>query len=74
MDLMAQADQLKQQTLATLTERDQQLRHLTAMLEEVQNQRPQLSEEHYQRQVDKTNNQNQILIICRENESNCLHH
>lgn len=49
MDLMAQADQLKQQTLATLTERDQQLRHLTAMLEEVQNQRPQ--EEHYQRQT-----------------------
>lgn len=50
MDLIAQADQLKQQTLATLTERDQQLRYLTAMLEEVQNQGPQLSEEHYQRQ------------------------
>lgn len=49
MDLMAQAEQLKQQTLATLTERDQQLRHLTAMLEEVQSQRPQLPEEHYQR-------------------------
>lgn len=50
MDLMAQADQLKQQTLVTLTERDQQLQHLNAMLEEIQNQGPQLSEEQYQRQ------------------------
>ncbi|XP_072311260.1 golgin subfamily B member 1 [Eucyclogobius newberryi] len=50
VDIMAQAEQLKQQTLATLSERDQQLRHLTAMLDEVQNKKTQLQEEHYQRQ------------------------
>lgn len=49
---MAQAEQLKQQTLATLTERDQQLRQLTAMLEEAQAQRPKLKKEHYQREVE----------------------
>lgn len=51
VDMMAQAEQLKQQTLATLSERDQQLRQLTAMLEEVQTQKPKLQQEHYQRQV-----------------------
>lgn len=50
VDMMAQAEQLKQQTLATLSERDQQLRQLTAMLEEVQTQKPKLQQEHYQRQ------------------------
>lgn len=48
---MAQAEQLKQQTLATLSERDQQLRHLTAMLEEAHSHEPKLQQEHYQRQV-----------------------
>lgn len=48
---MAQAEQLKQQTLTTLSERDQQLRQLTAMLEEARTRDPKLQQEHYQRQV-----------------------
>lgn len=50
IDWMAQAEQLKQQTLATLSERDQQLRQLSAMLEEVRNQKPKIQQEHYQRE------------------------
>ncbi|XP_026183186.1 golgin subfamily B member 1 [Mastacembelus armatus] len=50
IDWMAQAEQLKQQTLTTLSERDQQLRHLTAMLEEARAHKPKLQQEHYQRQ------------------------
>ncbi|KAM9334761.1 uncharacterized protein golgb1 [Symphorus nematophorus] len=50
MDWMAQAEQLKQQTLATLSDRDQQLRQLTAMLEEARSHKPKLQQEHYQRQ------------------------
>ncbi|XP_078798032.1 uncharacterized protein golgb1 isoform X4 [Oryzias latipes] len=49
-DLLAQAEQLKQQTVTTLSERDQQLRQLTAMLEDAQAQRPKLQQESYQRQ------------------------
>lgn len=48
---MAQAEQLKQQTLATLSDRDQQLRQLTAMLEEARAHKPKLQQEHYQREV-----------------------
>lgn len=51
LDWMAQAEQLKQQTLATLTDRDQQLRQLTAMLEEARSHKPKLQQEHYQREV-----------------------
>lgn len=51
MDWMAQAEQLKQQTLATLSDRDQQLRQLTAMLEEARTHKPKLQQEHYQREV-----------------------
>lgn len=56
MDWMAQAEQLKQQTLTTLSERDQQMRQLTAMLEEARaHHKPKLQQEHYQREVgDKT--------------------
>lgn len=50
IDWMAQAEQLKQQTLATLSERDQHLRQLTAMLEEARAQKPKLQQEHYQRE------------------------
>ncbi|KAJ4924928.1 hypothetical protein JOQ06_003876 [Pogonophryne albipinna] len=50
MDWMAQAEQLKQQTLTTLSERDQQLRQLSAMLEEARTQKPKLQQEHYQRE------------------------
>ncbi|XP_061570808.1 golgin subfamily B member 1-like [Cololabis saira] len=50
MDWMAQAEQLKQQTLATLSERDQQLRQLGAMLEEAHARKPKLQQEHYQRE------------------------
>ncbi|XP_063762051.1 golgin subfamily B member 1 isoform X2 [Eleginops maclovinus] len=50
MDWMAQAEQLKQQTLATLSERDQQMRQLSAMLEEAHSQKPKLQQEHYQRE------------------------
>lgn len=49
IDWMAQAEQLKQQTLATLSDRDQQLRQLTAMLEEARSHKPR--QEHYQREV-----------------------
>uniref|UniRef100_A0A668AWQ7 Golgin B1 n=1 Tax=Myripristis murdjan TaxID=586833 RepID=A0A668AWQ7_9TELE len=51
IDWMAQAEQLKQQTLTTLSERDQQLRHLTTMLEEARTPKPKLLQEHYQREV-----------------------
>ncbi|XP_045927654.1 golgin subfamily B member 1 isoform X1 [Micropterus dolomieu] len=50
IDWMAQAEQLKQQTLATLSEREQQLRHLTAKLEESRAHKPKLQQEHYQRE------------------------
>ncbi|XP_027899940.1 golgin subfamily B member 1 [Xiphophorus couchianus] len=50
MDLLAQAEQLKQQTLATLSEKDQQLRQLAAMLEEARLQKPKLKREQLQRQ------------------------
>ncbi|KAM6896804.1 uncharacterized protein golgb1 isoform 1-T1 [Lycodopsis pacificus] len=50
IDWMAQAEQLKQQTLATLSERDQQLRQLGAMLEEARAHKPKLQQEHYQRE------------------------
>lgn len=48
---MAQAEQLKQQTLATLSDRDQQLRQLTALLEEAQARSPKAQQERYQRAV-----------------------
>lgn len=48
---MAQAEQLKQQTLATLSDRDQQLRQLSAMLEEARSHQPKLQQDHYQREV-----------------------
>lgn len=51
VDWMAQSEQLKQQTLATLSDRDQQLRQLTAVLEEARSQKPRLQQEHYQRAV-----------------------
>lgn len=51
MDWMAQAEQLKQQTLATLSDRDQQLRQLTALLEEAQARSPKVQQERYQRAV-----------------------
>ncbi|XP_054876290.1 golgin subfamily B member 1 [Poeciliopsis prolifica] len=50
MDWLAQAEQLKQQTLATLSEKDQQLRQLAAMLEEARIQKPKLKREQLQRQ------------------------
>uniref|UniRef100_UPI003AAD879A uncharacterized protein golgb1 n=1 Tax=Centroberyx gerrardi TaxID=166262 RepID=UPI003AAD879A len=50
IDWMAQAEQLKQQTLATLSDRDQHLRQLTAMLEEARAPKPKLVQEHYQRE------------------------
>ncbi|KAM8907780.1 uncharacterized protein golgb1 isoform 2-T2 [Spinachia spinachia] len=57
VDWMAQAEQLKQQTLATLSERDQQLRQLTAMLEEARAQRPKrqilFQQEQYQREASE---------------------
>lgn len=50
---MAQAEQLKQQTLATLSDRDQQLRQLTALLEEAQVRSPKVQQERYQRAVSE---------------------
>lgn len=49
MDWQGQAELLKQQTLTTLSHRDQQIRQLTAMLEEAQASK--LQHEHTQRQV-----------------------
>ncbi|XP_068163636.1 golgin subfamily B member 1 isoform X2 [Antennarius striatus] len=49
IDWTDQAEQLKQHTLATLSDRDQQIRQLTAMLEEARAHKPKL-EEHYQRE------------------------
>lgn len=48
---MAQAEQLKQQTLATLSDRDQQLRQLTALLDEARARTPKVQQERYQREV-----------------------
>lgn len=50
MDWMAQAEQLKQQTLATLSDRDQQLRQLTALLEDARARTPKVQKERYQRE------------------------
>nr|XP_046153003.1 golgin subfamily B member 1-like isoform X2 [Oncorhynchus gorbuscha] len=50
VDWQAQAELLKQQTLATLSDRDQQVRQLGAMLEEARATRPKPPEEHHQRQ------------------------
>ncbi|XP_031687446.1 golgin subfamily B member 1 isoform X2 [Oncorhynchus kisutch] len=51
VDWQAQAELLKQQTLATLSDRDQQVRQLGAMLEEARATRPKPPEEHHQRQA-----------------------
>uniref|UniRef100_A0A4W5QBR1 Golgin B1 n=1 Tax=Hucho hucho TaxID=62062 RepID=A0A4W5QBR1_9TELE len=51
VDWQAQAELLKQQTLATLSDRDQQVRQLGAMLEEARATRPKPLEEHYQRRA-----------------------
>ncbi|XP_061125228.1 golgin subfamily B member 1 isoform X2 [Syngnathus typhle] len=45
-DWMAQAEQLRQQTLSALSERDQQLRQLAAMLEEARAHTPKRQKEH----------------------------
>ncbi|XP_062853113.1 golgin subfamily B member 1 [Trichomycterus rosablanca] len=49
-DWQAQAESLKQQTLATLSDRDQQISHLSAMLEEAHASEPRLLKEHAHRQ------------------------
>ncbi|XP_066525017.1 golgin subfamily B member 1 [Hoplias malabaricus] len=49
-DWQTQAELLKQQTLTTLSERDQQIRHLKAMLQEAQETAPKLLQEHTRRQ------------------------
>ncbi|KAM9402213.1 uncharacterized protein golgb1 isoform 2-T2 [Salvelinus alpinus] len=51
VDWQAQAELLKQQTLATLSDRDQQVRQLGAMLEEARATRPKPLEEQHQRQA-----------------------
>ncbi|XP_034019187.1 LOW QUALITY PROTEIN: golgin subfamily B member 1 [Thalassophryne amazonica] len=50
VDWMAQAEQLKQQTLATLSERDQQLRQLSTLLEQARIREPKVNKEQYQRE------------------------
>lgn len=49
MDWQGQAELLKQQTLTTLSDRDQQVRQLTALLEEARASK--LQHEYTQRQV-----------------------
>lgn len=53
-DLQAQAESLRKQTLATLSERDQQIRQLGGMLEEARSSQPKLLQEHARRQVRGT--------------------
>ncbi|XP_051911552.1 golgin subfamily B member 1 [Hippocampus zosterae] len=53
VDWMAQAEQLKQQTLSTLSERDQQLRQLTAMLEEAHAHTPKYQKEQYHTEASR---------------------
>ncbi|XP_076152832.1 uncharacterized protein golgb1 [Alosa pseudoharengus] len=53
VDWQAQTELLKQQTLVTLSDRDQQLRQLTAMLEEARAQQPKVTREHYQREENQ---------------------
>uniref|UniRef100_A0A8C7VJ82 Golgin B1 n=1 Tax=Oncorhynchus mykiss TaxID=8022 RepID=A0A8C7VJ82_ONCMY len=62
VDWKAQAELLKQQTLATLSDRDQQVRQLGAMLEEARATRPKPPEEHHQRQVRRRTPLNLKLI------------
>jgi hypothetical protein len=62
VDWQAQAELLKQQTLATLSDRDQQVRQLGAMLEEARATRPKPPEEHHQRQVRRRTPLNLKLI------------
>ncbi|XP_060759789.1 golgin subfamily B member 1 isoform X2 [Neoarius graeffei] len=50
IDLQAQAESLRKQTLATLSERDQRIRQLGAMLEEARSSEPKLLQEHAHRQ------------------------
>ncbi|KAF5889246.1 golgin subfamily B member 1-like isoform X1, partial [Clarias magur] len=49
-DLQAQAETLRKQTLTTLSERDQQIRQLGAMLEEARSPEPKLLQAHAHRQ------------------------
>ncbi|XP_061106813.1 golgin subfamily B member 1 isoform X2 [Conger conger] len=51
VDWQAQAELLKQQTLATLTDRDQQVQQLSAMLEEARALSPKVQAEQYQREA-----------------------
>lgn len=60
---MAQAEQLKQQTLATLSDRDQQLRQLTALLEEAHARTPKVQQERYQREVGSPISGLYVLIL-----------
>uniref|UniRef100_A0A8C7PVR3 Golgin B1 n=1 Tax=Oncorhynchus mykiss TaxID=8022 RepID=A0A8C7PVR3_ONCMY len=62
VDWQVQAELLKQQTLATLSDRDQQVRQLGAMLEEARATRPKPPEEHHQRQVRRRTPLNLKLI------------
>ncbi|XP_061663425.1 golgin subfamily B member 1 [Syngnathoides biaculeatus] len=52
-DWMAQAERLKEQTLGALSERDQQLRQLTAMLEEARARKPKRQKEQYHREASQ---------------------
>ncbi|XP_031653908.1 golgin subfamily B member 1 isoform X2 [Oncorhynchus kisutch] len=61
VDWQAQAELLKQQTLATLSDRDQQVRQLGAMLEEARATRPKPPEEHHQRQLSHVFEENRHL-------------
>ncbi|KAJ8391100.1 hypothetical protein AAFF_G00097210 [Aldrovandia affinis] len=51
VDWQAQAELFRQQTLATLSEQDQQVRQLSAMLEEARATPPKVQEEQYQREA-----------------------
>ncbi|XP_077399321.1 golgin subfamily B member 1 isoform X3 [Vanacampus margaritifer] len=53
VDWMSQAEQLKQQTLSALSERDQQLRQLAAMLEEARAHTSKRQKEHYHRETSE---------------------
>ncbi|KAJ8007098.1 hypothetical protein DPEC_G00114040 [Dallia pectoralis] len=73
IDWQNQAELLKQQTLATLSARDQEVRRLGAMLQEASASRPKLLEEHYQRKASLGNDLSaEVQVFHSKSESGPL--
>uniref|UniRef100_A0AAY5KLG2 Golgin B1 n=1 Tax=Esox lucius TaxID=8010 RepID=A0AAY5KLG2_ESOLU len=73
IDWQTQAELLKQQTLATLSARDHEVRRLGAMLQEANTSRPKLLEEHYQRKAPLgTDLSSEVQVLHSKSESGPL--